>query len=48
LETVLKQIFLGFKTCPKAKIRQPIITFPHPNLLANNFTFHVPRQAKAA
>jgi hypothetical protein len=48
LQTVLKQIFLGFKTCLKAKIRQTLIAFPQVNLPANNFTFHVSRQAKAA
>jgi hypothetical protein len=47
LQTVLKQIFLGFKTCLKAKIRQTLIAFPQLNLPANNFTFLAFRQAKA-
>ena len=30
LQTVLKQIFIGFKICLKAKIRQTLIAFPQP------------------
>jgi hypothetical protein len=36
LQTVLKQIFLSFKTAPEAKMNRKIIAFSHANLLVNN------------